>query len=332
MAHATKSLYSAVNDRRSVRNFQGRSIEPDKVAVMIEAAQRAPFSETPYRIVAVKNRERKLALCNAALGQPWVKRADVDFVVLATSSGVPGVMSTAAATAYMDIAAHALGLGSVWVGAFYPDQVGRIVDAEKNEIPVAILCCGYPDPRAREMKTPRRNLSDLIAVIDSSDQIKRYQGIPDQSLGSMPFFDVVARRRAATLLQRTEIEPGKIHRILEVANRAPSAGNLQAYDLLLLDPAWESEGLMDNITDGTSAGAELIIFANRMRSAGKYGERGAYLYCLQDATIAAAYAELAAQDVGLSTRWNTGFDADMLMDIVQPSQHHLPIAILSISK
>lgn len=45
----------------------------------------------------------------------------------------------------------------------------------------------------------------------------------------------------------------------------------------------------------------LVFFANPKRSSLKYGQRGEKLYSIQDATIAASYAQLAAADLGLGS-------------------------------
>lgn len=54
------------------------------------------------------------------------------------------------------LAATALGLGSVWVGAFDEDAVARVITAPKTVIPVAILPIGYA--AEKPASTPRRQL------------------------------------------------------------------------------------------------------------------------------------------------------------------------------
>ena len=64
-------------------------------------------------------------------------------------------------------------------------------------------------------------------------------------------------------------------------------------------------------------------------SAGQYGERGAELYAIQDATIAATYAQLAVTDVGLATVWVGAFDLKSLQDIFQKSDL-VPVVVIPI--
>jgi nitroreductase len=58
------------------------------------------------------------------------------------------------------LAATALGLSTVWVGAFDEDEVRYLVNAPQAHRPVAMLPIGYAaeSPQIR----PRRGLNDLI--------------------------------------------------------------------------------------------------------------------------------------------------------------------------
>jgi nitroreductase len=64
------------------------------------------------------------------------------------------------ACTHVMLAATALGLGTVWVGAFDEDAVHTIIGAEPEHRPVAMLPIGYPNaaPRIR----PRRALEDIV--------------------------------------------------------------------------------------------------------------------------------------------------------------------------
>jgi nitroreductase len=52
-----------------------------------------------------------------------------------------------------------LGLGSVWVGAFYEEPIKKLVDAKNDLVPVAIISIGYPDEEPEV--TPRRRIDDI---------------------------------------------------------------------------------------------------------------------------------------------------------------------------
>ena len=74
----------------------------------------------------------------------------------------------------------------------------------------------------------------------------------------------------------------------------------------------------------------LVFCAHPARSAGKYGERGIALYCVQDATIACAYAQLAATALGLASVWVGAFNDEMVSTAIGVSEDLRPVAILPI--
>lgn len=74
----------------------------------------------------------------------------------------------------------------------------------------------------------------------------------------------------------------------------------------------------------------LVFCANPGRSEKRYGKRGKNLYCIQDATIAAAYAQLAAVDLGLGSCWVGAFDEKEVLRILGNPEGLIPVAIIPI--
>jgi nitroreductase len=107
----------------------------------------------------------------------------------------------------------------------------------------------------------------------------------------MEFFDLVHKRHSIRAYQATPVERGKIESILDLVRLAPSAGDLQGFEIVVVDDAETKRALADAaLGQGFVATAPVVLAfcANSARSEGKYGKRGATLYCVQDATIAAA--------------------------------------------
>jgi nitroreductase len=166
-------FFKAVETRRSVRSYQRRDVEEEKLTALLRSANAAPSAGNlqAYDIVVVRDAQAKQALCDAALGQTFVAKAPVVLVFLqnparaATVYGKRGVelyssQDTAIACAYVQLAATSLGLATCWVGAFHPGQVSRLIKAPSEMTPVALLPVGYGD----EMPQPtgRRHLEDLV--------------------------------------------------------------------------------------------------------------------------------------------------------------------------
>jgi nitroreductase len=149
----------------------------------------------------------------------------------------------------------------------------------------------------------------------------------------MDFFDVVKERHSIRAYQAQPIEPERLQRILEAINRAPSAGDLQSYEVYLVYDAQHKTALVKAAYDQeflAQAPIVLVFCAHAARSAERYGERGINLYCVQDATIACTFAMLAATALGLSTVWVGAFDEDEVQRVIHAPEAHRPIAMLPV--
>lgn len=149
----------------------------------------------------------------------------------------------------------------------------------------------------------------------------------------MDFFEVLQTRHSIRAFLAKPIEPEKLQAILEAANGAPSAGNLQAYEICAVTRYAALRALAD-----ASYGQEfvaqvsvaLVFCAHPIRSSRKYGQRGTSLYCIQDATIACSYAQLAATALGLASVWVGAFNDDAVREAIGAGKDLLPVAILPI--
>jgi nitroreductase len=149
----------------------------------------------------------------------------------------------------------------------------------------------------------------------------------------MDFFKLIEERHSMRKYQFKPVEEEKLTRILEAANRAPSAGNLQGYEIYVVRKLEYRQALVKAAYDQeflAEAPVVLVFCADAPRSAAKYGERGATLYSVQDATIACAYAQLAAKSLGLDTVWVGAFDEQAVAGIVHIEDGLRPIIMLPV--
>jgi nitroreductase len=147
----------------------------------------------------------------------------------------------------------------------------------------------------------------------------------------MEFFEVLKNRHSARKFKEKGVEEDKLLKVLEAANSSPSAGDLQAYEIVVVRDKERKERLADAAhrqESVRSAPVVLVFFTHPERSSKKYAERGAELYCLQDATIAAAYAQLAAAALGLGCVWVGGFDEKDVAEAIGAKQDMRPAVIL----
>jgi nitroreductase len=140
-------------------------------------------------------------------------------------------------------------------------------------------------------------------------------------------------RHSVRTYQARSIEEEKLQQILAAANRAPSAGNLQAYEIVLVRDASVQRALVRAALDQeflAQAPIVLVFCTHGDLSQRKYGPRGADLYCLQDATIACAYAQLAAAALGLGSVWVGAFHPEAVARAIGIPHHWRPVALLPI--
>lgn len=167
-------LFRILSTRRSTRKFAKTKIEDWKIEKILAAADTAPTAGNfqGLEVYYVKNKNAKQALVEAANRQPFVdaplvlvfcmnpSRVKLDFAqeILSKFS----LQDATLAAAYSQLAAHALGLSSIWVGMIDEEKVQKILNTDLR--PSSILCIGYP--ATRKPPKSRRKLKDLIHVIE----------------------------------------------------------------------------------------------------------------------------------------------------------------------
>jgi len=149
----------------------------------------------------------------------------------------------------------------------------------------------------------------------------------------MDFLEVIYKRSSIRSFSSESIPMEILHSIFDATNRAPSAGNLQAYEIYVVKDLHTRELISHaafNQDFIAQAPIVLIFCAHPSRSEVRYRDRGVRLYSIQDATIACTYAMLASHSMGLGTVWVGAFDEKQIRNIINLSQDIIPVAILPI--
>jgi nitroreductase len=149
----------------------------------------------------------------------------------------------------------------------------------------------------------------------------------------MEFFEAVSSRQSIRAYHPTAVKNINLDKILTAANTAPSAGNLQAYQIVVVQHAVTRSSLaVAAHGQGFLAQASVVLafFADPARSSARYGARGERLFCIQDATIAACHAQLAATALGLGTCWVGAFDDRRVAQILGAPEQLPPVCLLAI--
>lgn len=139
-----------VKERYSVRAFEDKVVEKELVTKILESGRLAPTAgcENPVTVY-VLNEEQILKLKDAT---KYTFNAKNMFLICYDNNvsykrkqdGLDfGIQDAAIITTHMMLKITELGLGSCWVGSFYPDRIKEILNLEDNIIPVALLPFGY---------------------------------------------------------------------------------------------------------------------------------------------------------------------------------------------
>lgn len=164
------NIFNVMLNRRSQRKFENRPVEDWKLEMIFAAADTAPTAGgfQGFEIFNVKDEDIKLKLVEAANKQPYVNSPAVlvfcmnpGRVKLNFSQSIIQKFSLQDATlaaAYAQLAAHALGLRSIWIGMIDEEKVKQALCTDF--VPSSILCLGYPLKLLHPK--PKRNLKDLI--------------------------------------------------------------------------------------------------------------------------------------------------------------------------
>ena len=149
----------------------------------------------------------------------------------------------------------------------------------------------------------------------------------------MEFNEVIRNRHSIRTFTDQPVEAEKLQQILETANLAPSAGNLQAYEIYVVTDFKKRDGLSCAALAQeyiAVAPVALVFCTHPELTEGRYTERGTRLYTVQDATIACAFAMLAATNLGLGSVWVGTFDEKVVRLIIGAPDSQVPVVILSI--
>lgn len=155
--------------RRSVRRYEKKPVPKELIIDLIAAAELAPSAGNlrARKYFMVTRPEMRKALAIASYGQRPVETAPVLLVVAADvkrSSSRYGdrgslfsLQDAAAATMCLLLAAHNLGLGACWIGAFDDELAKEALGLEEHILPQAIVSLGWP---AEEPRPPPRESSE----------------------------------------------------------------------------------------------------------------------------------------------------------------------------
>ena len=159
-------ILDAIKGRRSIRRFRSTPLPASLIGTLEDSLLDAPTAGNlqSRRFCFVFREETRKRLAEAGFQQDFIAEAPLAVVccadlLTAEQYGERGkslycLQEVSASIQNLMLAAHSLGLGTVWVGAFDEKRVSGILNLPDHLRPVAIVPVGYPDespPRPRRL-------------------------------------------------------------------------------------------------------------------------------------------------------------------------------------
>jgi len=159
----------AIRTRRSIRKYKPTEVSEEVVNELVNAGMHAPTARNiqPWHFIVVNDRH---LLDKLAIAHPYAKmlqQATLAILVcgdkkLQEAEGYI-VQDCSAATQNILLAAHAHGLGAVWLGMFPREErikkVSELLEIPDHILPVSLISIGYPD---EQKEAPERFKKEKI--------------------------------------------------------------------------------------------------------------------------------------------------------------------------
>ncbi len=162
-------LYEAIKKRYSVRSYENRPVEQEKLDRIFEAVRRAPSASNrqPWKFVLVRDAETRKKLVSVCKDQAFVGEATVVIAGVGLAPerrmacGVPSdPVDLGIAMEHIALAAVAEGLGTCWIGSFDQNRIHELLGIPAEATVVEVMTLGYPagKPEYRD----RKGLDEIV--------------------------------------------------------------------------------------------------------------------------------------------------------------------------
>ncbi len=153
-----QDLHQLLIERRSIRKYTDRPLNPDDVKTIIEAGLLSPTGKNAraWHFIAVEDPEmlERLSRCKSSGALPVGRCKLAVVVAVDVTESQTWIEDASIAAAYMMLQARELGIGSCWIevngrldesGTPAEDVVSELLGMPEQIQPLCILTFGYPD-------------------------------------------------------------------------------------------------------------------------------------------------------------------------------------------
>jgi nitroreductase len=163
------TIIDAIKKRYSVRDFEEKQVEDEKLKILLEAAQLAPSAcnNQPCYCIVVRDQSRKRQL-RPAYAREWFVNAPVILAVCVDVQSAwrrfdgigYGYVDAAIMMDHIILTAAELGLGTCWIGSFKVKEAKEALSLPGNVEPVILSPLGYPKQEMPPRK--RKEINEIV--------------------------------------------------------------------------------------------------------------------------------------------------------------------------
>jgi len=149
----------------------------------------------------------------------------------------------------------------------------------------------------------------------------------------MEVLEAIRGRRSVRVFTDQPVSDEEVKTLIDAALNAPSAGNIQPWEFIVIKKAEVKRRLVVAALNQTfieQAPVVIVICANTKASGSGYGGRGVTLYCIQDTATATQNILLAAFSMGLGTCWIGAFKEEEVRAVLGIPEGFRPVAIIPV--
>lgn len=167
------SVFETIEKRYSVRGFEDREIEEEKLNKILEAARLAPTATNNQAFkIYVVDTKKHINQLDEVSNFPWLKEAPLILVVVSVDNEAwtrkwdaknHGEIDATIIMDHIILEATDLGLGTCYIAAFYPKALSKLLNLSEQEHPVLMTPIGYPNAEPRG--TDRKSLDEIVKYV-----------------------------------------------------------------------------------------------------------------------------------------------------------------------
>ncbi len=149
----------------------------------------------------------------------------------------------------------------------------------------------------------------------------------------MNVFEAITERRSIKKFLKMPVDDNLIGVMLHMATQAPSAGNVQEWNFIVIRDEERKRKLAAAALHQNfiaEAPVVIVVCADMERITLRYKDRGKNLYALQDTANAAMTILLCAQALGLGACWVGAFDDDQVRQVIETPDNIKPLVIIPV--